>query len=86
MLPNYSSKKLPENILNILRRGLVGELYSMYDFCCSFSNLANLLFADENDQFWQIPKSFRDLINQNGGIKICPNWKGGAKIIHPVSL
>ena len=47
----------------------------MYDFCSSFSNLANLLSADENDQFWQILTSFPDLTNQNGGIQICPNWK-----------
>ena len=35
-----------------------------------FFNLANLLSADENDQFWQIPTSFPDLTNQNGGIQI----------------
>jgi hypothetical protein len=61
--------------------GKCGELYNIQYV---FSNLANLLSADENDQFWQKPRSYPDLTNQNGGIQIGPNWKTGAKIIHPV--
>jgi hypothetical protein len=34
-----------------------------------------MLSGNKNDQFWQIPSSFPDLTNQNGGIQIKPNWK-----------
>jgi hypothetical protein len=48
-------------------------------FCSHFSNWDNLLSANENDQFWQIPTSFPDWTNQNDEIQIYPNWKNGSK-------
>ena len=44
-----------------------------------FSDLADLVYANENNQYWQISPSFPDSRNQNGGIQI---GKREAKIIH----
>ena len=49
----------------------------MSRFCFPFSNLHNLLSANEKDQFWS-------LTNQNGGNQIYANWKKKAKTGHTV--
>ena len=51
----------------------------MSRFFFLFSNMHNLLSAIKNDQFWQIPTSFQDKTNQNGGIQIDANWKNKAQ-------